>query len=59
MTPSPGQIDKAATVLRALAKQEQADDDRERAKLLDRAAEICEAKAFVGQLAKVVLERKA
>ncbi len=52
--PSPERIDAAAKVLRLLAAQERKDDDTERARLLDKAAEICEAKAFVGGILQTI-----
>lgn len=52
LPPGPESIEKAAKVLRRLAAQERNNDDLERAKLLDHAAEICEAKAFVGVIAE-------
>jgi len=50
--PTPDQCDAAAKALRRAAAVERAGDDRERADLLDKAAEIMEAKAFVGVLAQ-------
>ena len=52
--PTPEQCDAAATALRRAAAVERAGGDDARARQLDQAAEIMEAKAFVGALETVL-----
>jgi hypothetical protein len=55
---SPDSIERAAKVLRRLAAQERRNRDGERAAVLTKAAQICEAAAFVGIIKEVVLDPK-
>jgi hypothetical protein len=49
--PSLSAMDTAAKVCTALAERARKEEDWERAKALEMAADICEAKAFVGAVA--------
>lgn len=52
--PTSKQCGDAADILRRAAEAERADGDHDRAEVLDQAAEIMEAKAFVGGLVDLV-----